>query len=93
MNYKFWKRIHEYALKKMRNKWNSQDLRCPHCNTWVSEVGKFEYKRDSKTGIDMMTCYQCGKDSYWRRLRTLTESEINAIRESIETSTGHKGDQ
>ena len=66
MNYKFWKRIHEYALKKMRNKWNSQDLRCPHCNTWVSEVGKFEYKRDSKTGIDMMTCYQCGKDSYWR---------------------------
>ena len=66
MNYKFWKRIHEYALKKMRNKWNSQDLRCPHCNTWVSEVGKFEYKRDSKTGIDMMTCYQCDKDSYWR---------------------------
>ena len=63
MSYRFWKRIHDYARKKMRYAWDGLNLRCPHCNTWWSDVGDYGYSPGGN--IDTMTCHQCGKDSYW----------------------------
>lgn len=66
--YSFWKRVLDYAKHQCRERWEFQDRKCPHCNTWASEVGGFSTRRPDQLAPydDIMSCSQCDKDSLWR---------------------------
>lgn len=67
IKYDFWKWVLDHARKGVRENWPFQDRKCPHCNTWQSEIGGFSVSRDStNTGLETMVCGQCKKPSRWR---------------------------
>lgn len=65
MTYKFWRKIRDYSQQKMKQEYNSGDLKCSNCKRWTHEVGgcKDFYQYDKMN--DVMVCNQCGYESMW----------------------------
>lgn len=60
----FWNRVLKYARKRCNDTWPFQDRKCPHCRTWMSEVGGYSTAAEDWC-TDTMRCPQCDKSSRW----------------------------
>ncbi|ASV44361.1 hypothetical protein PBI_SCTP2_346 [Salicola phage SCTP-2] len=65
MTYEFWKRVRDYAQRKMKQEYGHGDLKCPNCKRWTYELGgcvtMYQYDKHN----DIMVCKQCGYESMW----------------------------
>lgn len=69
MNYDFWKRIHDYAKKKMHDAYHKKNLcsvRCPYCLTWDWETnGLISWNYNETGDLATMVCKKCKRESKW----------------------------
>ena len=68
MSLNFWRKLRKLVQKREREAFLERhcvNLKCPHCNTWMSDAdsaGSFSAGHSIATN---WTCGQCGKVSAW----------------------------
>lgn len=65
----FWRRIHAYAEKQVRERhlaWWGHDRKCPNCKTWGSVHGAWASIQKTGPMTEILKCERCGFGSEWR---------------------------
>lgn len=63
-----WIKIRDYAKQKVSQAYTDKhhnDLKCPVCNTWISQVDGCDYSSNDDDDYGIMVCKNCNFSSRW----------------------------
>jgi hypothetical protein len=66
---RFWRWLHTFSARRVTRLFlevYGQDLKCPHCGTWISQMPRFGYTTGlTEDDHDFLKCGQCSYRSRW----------------------------
>ena len=81
-----WTKIRDYAATKVSKGYINKyfnDLKCPICNTWISQVGGCDFTTNEDDSA-IMVCKNCNFSSRWFVGAPVLIHDENYISEKIE---------